>query len=850
MMESFGAQYGQPASRSSQNTPEPVDTTILNTLQYWLADMGVEYQPTYDRHDDGSINCCVGTPFLIGEGWGLNEVNAQISAAEFFKERCGVETLGLKGQPLDQKMVEKFQFQVLRCEGLFEDYKKQLARFEKKPKDETWKTNLGTWTCNLRVLNKGLVYGIGLTEEGASNRAAAHAMNAIQDIILAEDDVMLSKVLRNYGIQWPVGGSAPGAESILEHMGQNGSAQPSPRLDLFEKVSELVSKEYDNQEQRAERVKELLPLSKQIQDGQVADGVILNALPRIGCELLDQLQLACLEVDDSAVFTFVLVLLRAAIALPDASHAQNVALSIARLCEGVLFFFMEMMPLETQGQVTRLVRSMLQQRIAPYMARARFETVNFLGPQGERARTHLPKRPKFSYKEFAKARDIVQDFGVDMCPTKERYDYWEKVAKDSNSSIAKAFAPFEEKFNNGQKFEGKYYGSVVNGFATIDSDVDLVVKLGQPLVELLQARATGSDESQLERRLSGTFDLPDLAEVVAEPVATRPEATLTDDAALEPSDVDQGLEPSDIEPSVDFDPASKSSIDHSETSNPQDPTMVMTGADIDVVPAVANGSTPTAPVMPNTHADFLQSASGSITPLVEQSPAASPKSPAASPKKDSKSEIDSSVAHDDSKMTMGIESSIAQSDDPYPEDATDISESKEAEAAMIPETPHAQPDTAPPLERPTAFAILAVRLVSKELENDGWIVTRIEDARVPIVQAQKIFEGPNGDETTRCDISFEHEAVVHNSRLCFCYSELHPIVAPMAMLVKTWAKRRDINDPFKGSLSSYAYVLLVLYFLQSKNIIPNLQHIEGVTPEEKIVDTKHNVWYALCPSRF
>ena len=120
MMESFGAQYGQPASRSSQNTPEPVDTTILNTLQYWLADMGVEYQPQYDRHDDGSINCCIGTPFLIGEGWGLNEVNAQISAAEFFKERCGVETLGLKGQPLDQIMVEKFQFQVFIGSNLSE----------------------------------------------------------------------------------------------------------------------------------------------------------------------------------------------------------------------------------------------------------------------------------------------------------------------------------------------------------------------------------------------------------------------------------------------------------------------------------------------------------------------------------------------------------------------------------------------------------------------------------------------------------------------------------------------------------------------------------------------------------
>jgi terminal uridylyltransferase len=31
--------------------------------------------------------------------------------------------------------------------------------------------------------------------------------------------------------------------------------------------------------------------------------------------------------------------------------------------------------------------------------------------------------------------------------------------------------------------------------------------------------------------------------------------------------------------------------------------------------------------------------------------------------------------------------------------------------------------------------------------------------------------------------------------------------------VKVWTKRRQINNPYRGTLSSYGYVLLVIYYL-------------------------------------
>ena len=36
----------------------------------------------------------------------------------------------------------------------------------------------------------------------------------------------------------------------------------------------------------------------------------------------------------------------------------------------------------------------------------------------------------------------------------------------------------------------------------------------------------------------------------------------------------------------------------------------------------------------------------------------------------------------------------------------------------------------------------------------------------------------------------------------------------LSLLVKWWAKRREINDASLGTMNSYAFCLLVLYFLQ------------------------------------
>lgn len=77
-----------------------------------------------------------------------------------------------------------------------------------------------------------------------------------------------------------------------------------------------------------------------------------------------------------------------------------------------------------------------------------------------------------------------------------------------------------------------------------------------------------------------------------------------------------------------------------------------------------------------------------------------------------------------------------------------------------------------------------------------------------------------------CDINFSNELALHNTCLLYCYTLCDPRVRPMILLVKTWAKRRKINSPYDGTLSSYGYVLMVLHFLMNvvrPAILPNLQ---------------------------
>lgn len=73
-------------------------------------------------------------------------------------------------------------------------------------------------------------------------------------------------------------------------------------------------------------------------------------------------------------------------------------------------------------------------------------------------------------------------------------------------------------------------------------------------------------------------------------------------------------------------------------------------------------------------------------------------------------------------------------------------------------------------------------------------------ARVPIVK----FTDPTTGIS--CDICVNNMLAVVNSKLLHDYSRVDVRLRQLAFLVKHWAKRRQVNETYRGTLSSYAYV--------------------------------------------
>ncbi|KAI5866471.1 hypothetical protein GGS23DRAFT_273110 [Durotheca rogersii] len=86
----------------------------------------------------------------------------------------------------------------------------------------------------------------------------------------------------------------------------------------------------------------------------------------------------------------------------------------------------------------------------------------------------------------------------------------------------------------------------------------------------------------------------------------------------------------------------------------------------------------------------------------------------------------------------------------------------------------------------------------------------------------------------QCDINFSAHLALQNTLLLRCYSYSDPRVRPMVLFVKHWAKARGINTPYRGTLSSYGYVLMVLHYLVNvvdPFVCPNLQQLAPPDPD-------------------
>ncbi|KAL2267551.1 hypothetical protein VTJ83DRAFT_4828 [Remersonia thermophila] len=95
------------------------------------------------------------------------------------------------------------------------------------------------------------------------------------------------------------------------------------------------------------------------------------------------------------------------------------------------------------------------------------------------------------------------------------------------------------------------------------------------------------------------------------------------------------------------------------------------------------------------------------------------------------------------------------------------------------------------------------------------------------------LEFPKSGVGVQCDVNFSAHLAVQNTTLLRCYSNCDPRVRPLVLFVKHWAKVRRINTPYRGTLGSYGYVLMMLHYLVNVAqpfVLPNLQHLAHQRP--------------------
>ncbi|KAH3744000.1 poly(A) RNA polymerase, mitochondrial [Pelomyxa schiedti] len=108
----------------------------------------------------------------------------------------------------------------------------------------------------------------------------------------------------------------------------------------------------------------------------------------------------------------------------------------------------------------------------------------------------------------------------------------------------------------------------------------------------------------------------------------------------------------------------------------------------------------------------------------------------------------------------------------------------------------------------------------------------VAEARVPIIRQTKM----KGDDIA-FDVVLDRNHGIHNSQLLSDYFSIKKTVWTLGFALKLWGKACGIVNSKKGLFSSYSLGLLLLFFLQTRGILPNLQskaliesaHSKGVT---------------------
>ncbi|XP_075224571.1 poly(A) RNA polymerase, mitochondrial-like [Lycorma delicatula] len=108
-------------------------------------------------------------------------------------------------------------------------------------------------------------------------------------------------------------------------------------------------------------------------------------------------------------------------------------------------------------------------------------------------------------------------------------------------------------------------------------------------------------------------------------------------------------------------------------------------------------------------------------------------------------------------------------------------------------------------------------------------VRRILMARVPILKFKQEYTG------IECDLSLTNMTGVYMSELLHIFGSIDDRVRPLVYTVRCWAQTVNLTNPTPGRwITNFSLTLLTLFYLQTVNVIPTLDHLIKLSrPEDK-----------------
>jgi hypothetical protein len=100
----------------------------------------------------------------------------------------------------------------------------------------------------------------------------------------------------------------------------------------------------------------------------------------------------------------------------------------------------------------------------------------------------------------------------------------------------------------------------------------------------------------------------------------------------------------------------------------------------------------------------------------------------------------------------------------------------------------------------------------------------------------------------QCNISFARDSLMlSSSDLLRCYRRCDKRVTEMATVIRKWARSRGIDNPERGTLSPYGYMMMLLHYLlhvADPPVVPNLQHTKLAKRMSKSVGGRTVCYFA------